>query len=58
MIHAIWAAQERITEAKTTGAEAMVTACGWCERNFSDAVNETGDALKIYDIIELVEQAI
>ncbi|MBU1055827.1 MAG: (Fe-S)-binding protein [Proteobacteria bacterium] len=56
--YSLWVAKERVTEAKTTGAEAMVTACGWCERNFSDAVNDSGDALKILDIIELVEQAI
>ena len=27
-----WTAQERIEEAESTGAEAMVTACPWCER--------------------------
>ncbi len=55
---AFWTAQERIEEAKTTGAEAMVTACPWCNRNFKDAINESGDGIKIYDIIELLEQAI
>jgi Fe-S oxidoreductase len=55
---AIWAALERIEEAKTTGAEAIVTACPWCKRNFSDAIKESGDRLKVYDIVELVEQAI
>jgi Fe-S oxidoreductase len=55
---AIWAALERIEEAKTTGAEALVTACSWCKRNFNDALKESGDRLKVYDIIELVEQAV
>jgi Fe-S oxidoreductase len=55
---AIWTALERIEEAKSTGAEAMVTACGWCKRNFQDALKESGDRLKIYDIVELLEQAI
>ena len=53
-----WTATERIEEAKTTGAQAIVTACPWCERNFSDAINTMGDKMKVLDIIELVEQAI
>jgi len=52
-----WTAKERIEEAKATGAEAIVTACPWCERNFIDAIKEHGETLKVYDIVELVEQA-
>lgn len=48
-----WTANERITEAKSTGAEALVTACPWCERNFLDA-----GGMKVLDIIELVQQAL
>lgn len=48
-----WTATERITEAKATGAEALVTACPWCERNFLDA-----GGIKVLDIIELVQQAL
>jgi Fe-S oxidoreductase len=55
---ALWAAGERIEEAKSTGAEAMVTACPWCERNFTDAINERGDKIKVYDIVELIQQTI
>jgi Fe-S oxidoreductase len=53
-----WTATERIEEAKSTGAEAIVSACPWCERNFIDAINKTGDKLKVFDVIELVKQAI
>jgi Fe-S oxidoreductase len=53
-----WTAGERIEEAETTGAEALVTACAWCERNFLDAISRNGKKIKIYDIAELVEQAI
>ncbi len=53
-----WTAGERITEAKATGAEAIVTACAWCERNFLDSTKATGQKLKVLDIIELVQQAI
>jgi Fe-S oxidoreductase len=55
---AIWTALERIEEAKTTGAEAMITACPWCKRNFIDAIKESGDRLKVYDIVEFMEQAL
>jgi Fe-S oxidoreductase len=50
-------ALERIREATFTGAEALVTACPWCERNFKDAVEASGDNIGIHDIIQLVLQA-
>jgi heterodisulfide reductase subunit D len=53
-----WTAQERLEEARSTGAEAIVTACPWCERTFNEAVQGGGSNLKVYDIVELVEQAI
>jgi Fe-S oxidoreductase len=53
-----WTAQERITEAKAVGAQAVVTACSWCERNFMDAVKTMGEKTKVYDVVELVQQAI
>ncbi|SHL27241.1 Fe-S oxidoreductase [Desulfatibacillum alkenivorans DSM 16219] len=52
------AASERIQEAEATGAKALVTACPWCERNFKDTLEITGGDMKIYDIVELVHQAI
>jgi len=53
-----WTARERIDEAGSTGAEAIVTACPWCEKTLNEAVKETGSSLKVYDIVELVEKAI
>jgi Fe-S oxidoreductase len=53
-----WTAGERIAEAEATGAEALVSACPWCERNFKDAVGELGHNLRVYDIVELVQKAI
>jgi Fe-S oxidoreductase len=53
-----WTARERIEEAESTGAEAIVTACPWCEKTFNQAISETGSKLKVYDIVELVEAAI
>ncbi len=53
-----WVANEQIEEAKSTGAEALVTACSWCERNFLDATSSNGNNIGVYDIIELIEQAL
>jgi Fe-S oxidoreductase len=55
---AVWTATERLKEAEATGAEALVTACPWCERNFTDAVNANGHQIKVYDLVELLEKAI
>ncbi len=55
---ALWTAKERIEEAKSTGAEAIVTSCPWCERNLKDAVEKNGESIKVFDIMELVQQAI
>jgi Fe-S oxidoreductase len=53
-----WTAGERVAEAKATGAEALVTACPWCERNFVDAASALGDTITVYDIAELVQKAV
>lgn len=53
-----WTAMERIEEAASTGAEAIVTACPWCEKTLGEAIGASGSKLKVYDIVELVEQAI
>jgi Fe-S oxidoreductase len=49
-----WTAGERILEAKSTGAEAIVSACGWCENNFKENIDKENDQMKVYDIAELV----
>jgi Fe-S oxidoreductase len=55
---AAWTARQRIDEAISTGAAALVTACPWCEKTFNEAVKASGSSLKVYDIVELVEKAI
>jgi len=55
---ALCTADERIEEAKATGAEALVTACPWCERNFRDALERSGAKIKLYDTVELLLEAI
>lgn len=53
----MWTAVERIKEAQAVGAEAIVTACPWCQRQFLDAVRETAVSMKVMDITELVGMA-
>jgi len=53
-----WTARERIEEAESSGAEAIVTACPWCEKTFNEAIKEAGGNMKVYDIVELVENAL
>jgi Fe-S oxidoreductase len=53
-----WTAQDRIDEAVSTGAEAIVTACPWCEKTFTEAIKDSGSNLKVYDIVEIVEKAL
>jgi Fe-S oxidoreductase len=55
---ATWTAKERISEAKSTGAEVLVTACPGCEQSFNGAIKDTKSSLKVYDIVELLEKAI
>jgi Fe-S oxidoreductase len=53
-----WTASERITEANATGAQALVSACPWCESNFRGAVDDRGKGIEVFDVIELVEKAL
>ncbi|MFC2022565.1 (Fe-S)-binding protein [Chloroflexota bacterium] len=55
---ATWAAEERITEAKTVGAEAIVSSCPWCKNNFSQVLGKNGGGVKVYDISELILAAV
>ncbi len=55
---AIWTASERLKEARSIGAEAIVSACPWCKRNFLNAIKETGDKIEAYDLIEIVQSSI
>lgn len=53
-----WTAQKRIDEAISTGAEALVTACPWCEKIFTETIKESGSSLKVYDYVELLEKSL
>jgi Fe-S oxidoreductase len=51
---ATWTAEQRLDEAVSTGAEALVTACPWCEKTFNDAKG----SLKVYDVVELLVKSV
>jgi Fe-S oxidoreductase len=53
-----WTASERVTEANSTGADALVTACPWCESNFRSTPDEDGKTIEVLDVVELVERAL
>ena len=53
-----WTAAERLEEAESTGAGAIVSASPWSEKLFSEVIEKSGRTLKVYDIVELVDQAI
>ena len=55
---AVWTSKDRINEAISTGAEAIVTACPWCEKTLNEAIKESGSSMKVFDIVELVEKTI
>jgi len=52
--YALWTAAERLEEAVSTGAEALVTSCPWCERMFRDSAEETGSGMRVLDLNELM----
>ncbi|HSW57178.1 MAG TPA: (Fe-S)-binding protein [Dehalococcoidales bacterium] len=53
-----WTGAERLREAHSVGAEAIVSACPWCKHIFQEAAKGTGDKIKVLDIIELVQQSV
>jgi Fe-S oxidoreductase len=55
---ALWTANERIDEAKNSGADVLVTACPWCEKIFNEAAQRSDSNFKVYDVVELVEKAL
>ncbi len=55
---ALWTANERLQEVRKIGVEAIVSACPFCKDNFAEAIKTGGDEIKVYDISELIWQAV
>ncbi len=55
---ALWCATERLKEAREAGAESLVSACPFCKRNLKEAAEKEGEGMEVYDIVELVNEAL
>ena len=55
---ATWVTKERLFEAEFVGGEAIVTTCPLCVRMFEQGVKAAKSKLKIYDLAELLDQAL
>lgn len=55
---ALWTADGRIKEAESSGAEAIATACPHCVRNLNDAIDSHGNNIKVYNILDLIDQSL
>jgi Fe-S oxidoreductase len=55
---ALWTAGERIREAESTGAEALVSSCPFCRSSFEHALRAGGRELRYHDLCELVAGAL
>lgn len=55
---ALWTAGERLEEAKSAGAEAIISGCPFCKDNLREAARVKGDKITAYDITEVIAQAL
>jgi heterodisulfide reductase subunit D len=55
---ALWAATKRIEEARDTGAEAIVSACPFCEQNIGEALKTGNYGMEMLDLLPLVMDAV
>ena len=53
-----WVAAERLGEAESTGAAAVVSACPFCRESFERAIKAARSRLSYYDLTELLVQVI
>jgi Fe-S oxidoreductase len=53
-----WTANERVREARETGAAALVSGCPGCESLLGAALSENGAAIRVYDIVEILAQSV
>ncbi|MBD3226634.1 MAG: hypothetical protein GF329_00465 [Candidatus Lokiarchaeota archaeon] len=55
---AIEIAEDRIKEAEKIGVDFIASACPFCERNLSDAIEKSKSNIKIIDVLEVVNQSL
>jgi glycolate oxidase len=52
-----YSVSERLEEAKSIGAEAIVSSCPYCKQTLLSGVKDRKDSFKVYDITEVIAQA-
>lgn len=53
-----WVAAERLEEARSTAADALVSSCPFCADSFDQAIKTAGSNLRYYDLTGLLVQAL
>jgi len=53
-----WTASERSKEAKSTGAEAIVSCCPFCESAFEKVLQTPDGEMECFDITQLIADAL
>jgi Fe-S oxidoreductase len=56
--YAAWTATERINEAVSTTASAIVSGCPGCENLFSTTIKKNGEKMKVYDLVEILAESV
>ena len=51
---ALFAGKERVEEAESTDADALISTCPFCSTNLQDAIKEKGSKLVFYDLTQIV----
>ena len=53
-----WTARERNKEAESTGADAIVSCCPFCQSAFEKALGAPDAEMKYFDITQLIAEAL
>jgi len=55
---ALWTAKERVEEAKSVAAEAVISCCPHCAINFEKAIADGKENISYYDLVQLVARSL
>jgi len=55
---ALWTAIERLNEARSTGAEAIISSCPFCQSSFEKAIDSNQSTIHYHDLTELVARVL
>jgi Fe-S oxidoreductase len=55
---ALWTSSERLDEVRSTGAEAVISCCPFCESSFKKAIGTNKSPIRYHDLTELVAKAL